>query len=429
MSRLQTKASGCRVVSVAAGLLLSYAAFAQAPQPYPAPPPVPMQMPAVPMADPAQQVAADPRQGSVRKAFANTLLTLLNGAVAVGTAGTSQLVTGAISGWFNRKTLQAGGAGYAQQPYGAYSQQGYPPQGYPQQSYPQNPTSQAYPPTGAQSAYPTTSYPTAATSSYPTTSYPTTAAPGYPTTSYPGATTPTDGTYAVSAPTTYYDPTTGAAAGAGQYSQIGATDSSTLYAGLAYEVHAVSANGTSFPVNPATYEFRTGDKFIVQYRPSMPGRMNVYNVNPSGMQTQIDSVEMAAGQLSTLGPYQFANTKGEESLRMVLSPCSTPQLLTATRDIVNASDSSYATGAPTTAYPPSAYPSNAYTSAPQLGSCTTVASRSVGSPNGRNGVQTRDIRNVALDNGTSFALDPVSQQELSAGSVVPREVTIAFHHR
>src|SRR5262249_26549699 len=161
-----------------------------------------------------------------------------------------------------------------------------------------------------------------------------------------------------------------------------------LYAGIAYEVHAVRpAVGDSVPVNPATYEFHTGDRFLVYYRPSMPGRMEVYNVNPLGQTTQIDSVNMAAGQLSKLGPYEFAATKGDESLRIVLSPCSTPQLLVASRDIINVSNT----------LQPSAQAGGGV----QLGSCSALTTRSV-EKGGKGGVRTRDIRNVALDGGTSF---------------------------
>ena len=135
----------------------------------------------------------------------------------------------------------------------------------------------------------------------------------------------------------------------------------------------------------------------------MPGRMEVYNINPAGQQTRIDAVNMAAGQLSTLGPYEFSNLTGDESLRLVLAPCSSAQLLVATRDIVNVSAAA------------------TNTSAVQLGSCGT-ATRALK-------VKTRDITKVAVDGGTSFALDPVSRQELSSGQVTAREVSIVFHHR
>lgn len=43
-------------------------------------------------------------------------------------------------------------------------------------------------------------------------------------------------------------------------------------------------------------------------------------------------------------------------------------------------------------------------------------------------MKTRDIQKVAVDNGTAFALDPVSAGELSAGQVAARAVNIVFHH-
>jgi hypothetical protein len=186
----------------------------------------------------------------------------------------------------------------------------------------------------------------------------------------------------------------------------------TLYAGIAYEVHALTADGRSTAIDAASYEFHSGDKFMVYYRPSMPGRMDVYNVNPAGQQTLIDSSNMAAGQMTGLGPYQFTNLKGDESLRLILSPCSDPQLLAATRDIVRAD------GAQNT-MPPSAYPT---ATGVQLSSCGAPGTRGLG-------VQARDIQKVAVDGTTSYALDPVSQQERASGQVTPREANIVFHHR
>ena len=107
-----------------------------------------------------------------------------------------------------------------------------------------------------------------------------------------------------------------------------------VYAGIAYEVQIIGADGQTTPVNTATYEFHTGDKFNLIYRPSLPGHMEIYNINATGQKTLIDSSDMAAGQMTTLGPYQFSNQSGEESLRLVLSPCTNPQLQAKTRDIV-----------------------------------------------------------------------------------------------
>ena len=203
-----------------------------------------------------------------------------------------------------------------------------------------------------------------------------------------------------------YDTVTGqpAAADANPYAFASTGHNHTLYAGMAFEVHALSGGGTAASVNVATYVFHTGDRFTVYVRPSMPGRLEVYNVNSLGKQTDIDSVTTAAGQLTTLGPYEFTATTGDESLHLVLSPCSSATLLAITRDIVNISDTLSAEGA--------------------------VPLRSCGAPltRGITGLKTRDIQKIAVDATTSFALDPLAQTELSSGQVVPREVTIAFHH-
>jgi hypothetical protein len=177
-----------------------------------------------------------------------------------------------------------------------------------------------------------------------------------------------------------------------------------LYAGIAYEVHAIGADGQTTPVNTATYAFHTGDKFMVYYRPSLPGHMEVYNVNASGQKTLIDSSNMAAGQMVGLGPYQFANQAGDETLQLVLSPCSNPQLLAATRDIVKVDASSNGTAAGL-----------------RLGNCGAPTARGVD-------VTTRDIQKVAVEGTTSFALDPLSGQEVSSGKVIPRQAIIVFHH-
>jgi len=387
-----------------------------------------------------QPMGQMPAPSRVRNAFAATLGAILQNAASAGTLGLSQLVTGSITAWFNRKANRLAG-----QPYGVPTAPGYA------SAYPANTTTDPYSQVPGQTAYPTQqTYGTqSATQPYgqTTTPYPGqqtySTQPAYPTQqtgqpTQPYNSTQTYGTqaygttqpYATSTPytaaannpygtspygaTSYYDPQTGQPTQAINYSTGTATSTPDLYAGIAYEVHAVQPGG-SVPINPATYEFHTGDRFLVHYRPSMPGRMEVYNVNPLGQTTLIDAVNMAAGQLSTLGPYEFAANKGDESLRIVLSPCSTPQLLTASRDIINVSNAAQ-------------QPALQSGYGNQLGSCSALTTRGV-DKGGKGGVRTRDIRNVALDGGTSFALDPLSRQELTSGSVAPREVTIVFHHR
>jgi hypothetical protein len=211
----------------------------------------------------------------------------------------------------------------------------------------------------------------------------------------------------------YYDPATGAAVSADPNLVAAAASTSSpdaLYAGLAYEVHFLMPDGTTTPVNPATHEFHTGERFIVFYRPTLPGHMDVYNINPAGVQTQIDALDIAAGQLSRLGPYEFAALSGEEQLRLILTPCSSSTVPFVTRDIVNVSQTvtpgAMAPGAPL-----------------GLQACAGAATRSIRS------VRTRDIRKVAVDGTTAFALDPVSLQEQTSGGVAPREITIVLHHR
>jgi hypothetical protein len=186
------------------------------------------------------------------------------------------------------------------------------------------------------------------------------------------------------------------------YNVPAATGAPPIYAGMAYEVHAVGRDGRAVPVDPSTHMFRTGDRFVVHYRPSLPGRVDVFNINPRGVESAIDAANVAGGQLVTLGPYEFASTTGDESLRLVLTPCNSPALLAATRDIVKV---------PGGAAGPSALP---------LTACS-AATRDVG-------VKTRDIRKAEVDGGTSYALDRVSRQEMITGQYAARQVTITFHH-
>jgi hypothetical protein len=178
-----------------------------------------------------------------------------------------------------------------------------------------------------------------------------------------------------------------------------------IAAGLAFEVHRLESDGATTLVDPAAHEFRTGERFVVFFRPSLPGRMEIHNVNPAGRQMLIDTQELAAGQLTRLGPYEFTATTGDEQLRLVIHPCTTPQLVSATRDIVRVPDT-----------------------VPQqdgleLQDCSAMVTRSV------RAVPTRDIRKVTVEDGTQFALDPVTPEELASGQLAPREVTIGFRHR
>lgn len=397
---------------VTVGCASAPASAQQPPQPYPYPnaaPALPQQQMPQPYGVPPQG-APPPRPNLIRELFVGTLSAVLQGATGAIAGSLVQGVSGSITNWFAKKG----------QKYGAQPQFGTQPQyGVPTDPYATANPNAAYPGT----PYPAASYPAPATDPYATApaaqaaTDPYATAPAYPTPNdpyataqnpaYPSAPYPSAGVDPYATGTTqYYDPQTGQTGSASAYGYPSATSGydGTLYAGLAYEVHALQPDGSSFPVNAAVHEFRTGDRFMVHYRPSLPGRLDVVNINPLGVQTRIDSVEMAAGQLASLGPYQFTANKGDEALRLVLAPCSTPQLITATRDIVNVSGNAPASGGVS------------------LGNCGVVG-RSVDK------VKTRDITKVAVDGTTSFALDPVSQSEFASGNVASREITIVFHHR
>jgi hypothetical protein len=177
-----------------------------------------------------------------------------------------------------------------------------------------------------------------------------------------------------------------------------------IYAGVAFEVHTVAQDGSATIVDPTSHVFRTGDQFMLFYRPSMPGHITVTNINPNGASTLIDSLDVAGGALVKLGPYQFTDTPGDESLRLVLTPCTSGSLLATTRDIVKASDGGTASAVP-------------LPSCPHDANLPTAAAH------------TRDIRKVQQDGTTSYALDQVSQQELASGQIDPRQLTISLHHQ
>jgi hypothetical protein len=373
-------------------------------------------------ANPAQ-APSQPQPHPIRDLFASTIAAVLQ----TTSAGLVSGISGGILNWFAAKTGQNASPGYATAGYPNSATQ-YPG-GYP--------STNSYPDSGSQ--YPSSSYPPASsypsgTTQYPGNSYPTTASSPGTTSQYPGSSYPPTSSYPSgdaqypSANDSNADGYAGSnsaySSGAAQvynastgqlvmgennpYAVASASDSS-IYAGIAYEIHALSADDHWVPINPATYEFRSGDRFMVYYRPSLPGRMQVYNVNPAGQQTLIDSTDMAAGQMAGLGPYEFTNLTGDESLRLLLTPCSTPQLLVATRDIVKANVPA---------------PSNVQTGGGvNLSACDATTARAI------HIARRRDIQKVALDGTTSFALDPVSGQELASGLVDSREVTIVFHHR
>jgi hypothetical protein len=303
-----------------------------------------------------------PRRTSLRDVFAGTLATLVQVTGANALVSLTNAIGGGIAHWFGSDARRATTPGFAPAPAPQFA--------------------------GAPTYAPdTTAY--AAPSQEPAT-YP---APAY---------APESGTSAAP-PAQFYDPQTGASVVPGADPPVAA--SGEIYAGLAYEVHVLAANGATSPVDPANYTFRTGERFVLLYRPTLPGRVEVYNVNPMGRESLIDTADVAAAQLARLGPYEFTATTGDEQLRLVLVPCSTPGLLLQTRDIVRVDAGVGDAGAP------------------NLQSCTPGATRSIRAP------RTRDIRKVGIEGSTSFALDPVAPQELASGQMAPRAIRIAFRHR
>lgn len=334
----------------------------------------PVYAPAVQPAFSATVYGADDRKGRMRQFFANTLATVIQGSGVPTAAGLSDVLVGGIADWFDRRKQRKQQRKLAAQGQVAPNYQGATPV-----------TDSAAP----VYAPPAASDPVAQFASVQF----------YDTQTGAAAAPPA---YAASFAPTYAPSGTDAAA-APAYASAATTTGGELFAGIAYEIHALRPDGSAVPVNPATYEFHTGDQFVVMYRPTLPGRMRVVNVNPAGRETEIDSVEVAAGQLLRLGPYRFENMQGDESLRFVITPCSNPALLTATRDIVKV-DAGLGT-------------------ALNLGNCANALTRSIRGP------RTRDIRKVAVEGNTGFAFDPVSQQELASGELAPRELTVMFRHR
>lgn len=351
----------------------------QAPPPppefLPPPPAAPVQAPPPPFGDPSFQAAApsgqSPRQ-TLKRLFAGTLATVAQTTGTTLLVGLTQVITGGLTDWFSRKLKVQPGTVPGMVP----DAQAFPP-------------APAFPPPPPGTPAPPPEF-----------------LPPPPVFADSQQVAPPEFANAPPPPQ-FFDAQTGAVTApdpAFAAALAAPADSTAVFAGLAYEVHAVGPNGATMPVNPATHEFRTGDRFVVFYRPTLPGQMDVINVNPAGQRTQIDRVDLAAGQLAQLGPYEFAALTGDEQLKLVLSPCQTPALMAATRDIINVSAAPVST--------------------PEfsLAGCSPVT-RSI------RDVQTRDIRKVAVEGTTGFALDPVSAAEFSSGQVTPREVTISFRHR
>jgi hypothetical protein len=114
---------------------------------------------------------------------------------------------------------------------------------------------------------------------------------------------------------------------------------------------------------------------------------------------------VAAGQLTTLGPYRFVDSKGRETLKLRLEPCSSPNLTAASRAIVKTASSASGSMAPL-----------------RIGDCSEAFARGFGA-------KTRTITKTSLDGATNFALDTMRRDEVASGQLMARELTITLQHR
>ena len=360
---------------------------------------------------PTQTQGGAPKS-AMRQIFAASLAAVVAASGGAAVTAVSAGLNGAITGWLDRKSrpkttygMNYGpqGSGYpgaSSYPgggnapdYSQYPSTGGPPSGgagYPSSypgsdGYPSDSSQPSYPPQNSGDSYP--SYP--GESSGQNGAMP--SSNGDPNSAYPGSQSyPGSQGYPGAQP--------GSQPGSQSYPGAG-----SVYAGLAYEIHLLSPGGGSVPVDPASHVFRTGDRFEVLYRPSLPGQVDVFNVNAAGQSSQIDKVNVGAGQLASLGPYEFSDLTGNETLILQLSPCSSAANMTTTRNIVKVG------GAPT------------MNPQLQLSACGGTATRGLRT-------KTRDIRKVATEQGTSFALDQLAPAELRSGDVAPRQVTITLAH-
>ena len=354
-----------------------------------------MPMPQMPMTDPNMQMPqpmpqpqpAQKRENPFKQLFAGTLSAALQTTGAGLATGLTQLMSGAIQNWFNRPRKgqanniapdpNAGMGAMPPMPAGTYDPMaGMQPPPMPPSTDGMQPGSMGGPGPGN---------------------------PGYAGGGMPGAPPdPMGGGAAMVMPQMGMQPSTPPA----------------IYAGLAYEVQWISRTGETRTVDPATHTFASGDRFVVMYRPSLPGQVILYNVTygPDGRalgpEKQVDLVNVAAGELTRLGPYEFRHNQGREVLRLALTPCRSDALMATTRDIVKVDDDTPVASQAAPAAPAISFPN-----------CSQMSTRSV------DGLQPRDIVKVGEEGGTSFALDPVSPQEIQAGNYAARELTLNFNHR
>lgn len=179
---------------------------------------------------------------------------------------------------------------------------------------------------------------------------------------------------------------------------VAASAGPTMHAGIAYEVLMLGSDGSKTSIDPAGHVFTSGERFEVAYRPNFPGIVEVFNVDPTGKVALIDKLRLQAAELGTLGPYEFVGEKGEDLLRIVLHPC---KPAAATRGIARVE------------------------MRPEIDKAMLSCDQAEKAPAR---VATRSIAKVAREDGTAFALDPVSRSEIDSGRLAPREVVLRFRH-
>jgi hypothetical protein len=385
-------------------LSFAFASLCQAQTTYP-----PAGYPPTQQSQQFQQFQTQAPAHPMRTLFAQSLAQVVQTGGSAAVVAVADGLTGALKSWFdNRRQRKGQNGALGQNNYPAPAQMPMTTSGYPQTAYP--PANGGAP----DNNYPASNYPAP---NYPDPNYPSTGNPdgGMPNASYPQANGyPQPDAYPQSNP---YPSQPGTYPSQPNYpSQPAypppAPPAPQIYAGIAYEIHLLQPDGSTQPVDTASYAFRTGDQFRVYYRPSLPGRVDVFNVNAAGQSAQIDSSVVAAGDLASLGPYQFTDSQGEETLVLKLSPCVTPQLYATTRSIVKVQGTQ----------PGNNRGGNSMGPNPMgLADCSNTQTRGLKT-------KTRDIRKVSVEGGTTFALDPIAPAEFG-GDMSPRQVTITLHHR
>lgn len=180
-------------------------------------------------------------------------------------------------------------------------------------------------------------------------------------------------------------------------------------AGVAYKIQAIAADGQVSVVDPSSYEFSTGDHFVVWAVANMPGMIAIRNITPLGVQRELGSIPVQAGQpvrLPAQGSFDFRDTKGDEQLVLTLISCQGNAVRSGLRDIGQSMEA----------------PPASYTYPTAIGSCETAS-------NAYSTRRVRDIGQSSFDSGASYATAPFTATEMQSGQIDPRSVSILFHHR